>query len=567
MPKRNHHQTTKAGINPLSDARKVQDHTREENTTGSDSKKQVEPLSKGDLKAKELWHRKSGIGSHLFVEYYGCQPKGVVYDDSDHIIPSQSSGCATSSSGTSKQGKGLSRAAKRRKKKNYSTQKEQKSELPQVANDDRVLPSAISPKFEAALEDKPSCRVISSMLSSMSVALPLTLRIRHPSFLSESLKSDAKKVIGQLESRFSHLVHPVEYDATKNTIYQAKRNSGITKFSLGKISPELKSLIVQATASGIMARQELGSMLPVIALVGIEHLKYGSRVLDMCSSPGSKTLQALEIVATSPVQPPKRKPGRIVANDIHPLRLESLKDAIQRSGVSSSLTDRIVYTNHDASKFPTPKSGTKFDCIIADVPCSGDGTIRKDPHILPGWMPSISNSLHELQLKILKRSIKLLKVGGVVAYSTCSLNPIEDEAVVASALSWANRFEGGSAELVDWPKGALPGFKRRSGVDSWRVGSYHWGDIGNKTGNDDDLEDVQRIQWYDTFEAAENMPHASPTMWSGSVQSIDTLNLSKCTRLLPQDNDTGGFFVALIRKNVDMDVQFAAWSERNNIDL
>lgn len=308
-----------------------------------------------------------------------------------------------------------------------------------------------------------------------------------------------------------------------------------------------------------MARQELGSMLPVVALAGVGKLQYGSKLLDMCACPGSKTLQALEILATSPIQPPTRKPGRIVANDVHPTRLDSLKDAVKRSGVSPSLTDRIVYTNHDASKFPTPKSGSLFDCIMADVPCSGDGTIRKDPHVLPGWMPSISNSLHGLQLSILKRAIKLLKVGGVVCYSTCSMNPIEDEAVVASALAWANRFEDGSAELLQWPDSALPGFKHRPGVDSWRVGSYHWGD-GSKTNEDDDAEGLRRIQWYETFEAAtsENMPHASPSMWPSPHSSTSSINLKYCTRLLPQDNDTGGFFVALIKKNKETKFQVAS---------
>jgi len=502
MAKRKTAQTNKSSVNPLSDARRAQERKDQESpNTPHDKHKLERPIvSKADLKAKELWHRKSGAGYHLFVEYYGGQPKGVAYDDSDQALSSDG-GTSMSMMAGSKQGKGMSRAAKRRKKKSVSNQEQPSDDSMQVSSDDPIVrvEASISTKFEPALKDKPDCKRISTLLSSMSTALPLTLRIRHPSFLTdETLQSDAKQVIQQLAEKYSHLVQAVGYDATKSTIYQSAPNSGVTKFSLGKISPDLKALIVQATASGIMARQELGSMLPVIALSGIEQMQYGSKVLDMCASPGSKMLQALEIVASSPVQPPKRKQGRIVANDIHPLRLDSLKDEILRSGVSMSLTDRTVYTNHDASKFPTSKSGSTFDCIIADVPCSGDGTIRKDPHILPGWMPSISNSLHELQLNILKRSIKLLKVGGVVAYSTCSLNPIEDEAVVAGALSWANRFEEGSVELLDWPEQVLPGFKRRPGVDTWSVANYHWGDVDSeKDDDDDDLESAPKLNWYD----------------------------------------------------------------------
>eukprot|EP00979_Chaetoceros_neogracilis_P001166 scaffold202_cov213-Chaetoceros_neogracile.AAC.10 len=457
----------------------------------------------------------------------------------------------------------MSRAAKRRKKKNPVMGKEaivDTEDVVSVIENKRFLDNRISPKLQAALVDKPECKHISGMLSSMSIALPLTLRIRHPSFLSQDLKSKAKLIIDELNEKYSDLVCPVGYDASKNTIYQAAQGSGLSKFSLGKMSPELKALIVQATASGIIARQELGSMLPVIALAGIEQMQYGTKCLDMCASPGSKTLQALEIVASSPVQPPLKKQGRIVANDIHPLRLDSLKDAIERSSVSSSLTERIKYTNHDASKFPTPKSGSRFDCVIADVPCSGDGTIRKDPHILPGWIPSISNSLHELQLNILKRSLKLLKLNGVVAYSTCSMNPIEDEAVVAAALAWGNRFEKGSVELVDWPEKALPGFIRRPGVEAWRVANYHWGDDESSKDNtkDDrgDVEDAPRLQWYNSYEEAveDNVPHVCQSFWPPNADVVVDMKLEKCTRLLPQDNDTGGFFVALLRKNREVGI-------------
>jgi len=569
MVKRKGSQSTASSVNPLADARKAKQSSIESDDPESKNKRKVEPLSKADLKAKELWHRKSGAGYHLFVEYYGGQPKGVVFDDIE-LKELEDQALTKSSNGAVKQqGKGMSRAAKRRKKKNASSsgnESIQDGVLDSSAVTGHIcsLENIISPKLQAALTDKPECKHISKMLSTMSVALPLTLRIRHPSFPSTTLKSTAMQAIDEMNEKYSNLVRPVAYDASKNTIYQAAPGSGVSKFSLGKMSPELKALIVKATASGIMARQELGSMLPVIALAGINQLKYGSKVLDMCASPGSKTLQALEIVASSPLQPPERKQGRIVANDVHPLRIDSLKDAIERSGVASTLTERIKYTNHDASKFPTPKSGSRFDCIIADVPCSGDGTIRKDPHILPGWIPSISNSLHELQFNILKRALKLLKLNGVVAYSTCSMNPIEDEAVVAAALSWGNRFESNSVELIDWPEDALPGFKRRSGINTWRVANYRFDDITSKDGAEDDdgvdIEGAPRLQWYNSHVEAcrDNMPHSCPSLWSPQKEHTIDMKLEKCTRLLPQDNDTGGFFVALIRKNREVGIVKAA---------
>lgn len=553
-------------LNPLSDARKAENGALSITTYAPQRKKErVKVPSKAELKAKELWHRKSGAGFHLFVEYYGGQPEGVVYSKRDQSLCSNTKRNETHSLCEMKRKTGMSRAALRRKKKRNITYQYQRSEvtheiqqseqeskeIEQLINHNHI----ISAEFQEALRDKPNCVHITSFLSSMSANLPLTFRIRHQSFVTEKMKSLSKDITTQLQSKYSHLIRTVDYDATGNTIYQAIGGSQLTKHSLGSISPELKSLILHATSSGIMARQELGSMLPVIALVGVGKMQYGSKVLDMCASPGSKTLQALEVVASCCTpHATNSKQGRIVANDIHPLRLQALQDAIERSGVPESLTKRIKYTNHDASKFPTPKSGTKFDCIIADVPCSGDGTIRKDSHILPNWMPSIGNSLHDLQLSILKRAIQLLNVGGVVAYSTCSLNPVEDEAVVGSALMWGNDLEKDSVELLDWPDKSLPGLKRRCGVTKWRIAHYDWNDGTDEDSDSTDRDDLPRLTWVDSFDTAKDagMSNAVQSMWPPKTEDSKLINLEKCTRLVPQDNDTGGFFVALIRKNKEI---------------
>ena len=79
----------------------------------------------------------------------------------------------------------------------------------------------------------------------------------------------------------------------------------------------------------------------------------------------------------------------------------------------------------------------KFDRILADVPCTGDGTMRKNPDIWPKWNPKHSHNLHGLQHRIGKRGLELLAVGGRLVYSTCSLNPVENEAVVARLVAEA----------------------------------------------------------------------------------------------------------------------------------
>ncbi len=569
-------------------------------------------ITKADLKARELWHKKSGAGYSFFVQYYASQPRGIVtnhgkehdYDKYENMEITNGPYNKVTSASAKKQGGGQSRASKKRRKKkkpnnngndNNNIDKDDEKEIPSSQSNTSAKANMLrstgedndyhqelllSPQLQHAMQhQKHNAKHLRYFLASMSKELPLTFRIRQ---CNKNKIDDFKR---KLETEFSHLIRAVPYnDKTTNscTIYQATPDSNLSKTTLGKMSPELKSLILDSSASGLIARQELGSMLPVIALKGGNFMSYGSKVLDLCASPGSKTLQALEIVASSSIpsdndddtksDKKSRKPGRVVANDIHPLRIESLKDAISRSGLPTTLTDRIIFTNHDASVFPTPKSGKLFDCIIADVPCSGDGTIRKDPRILSGWMPSISNSLHSIQKKILKRAIELVRVGGVVAYSTCSLNPVEDEAVVASVLSWSNKYgqnssEGGrtksetngkrycntnKVELLEWPSDVLSRLKRSKGVRSWRVANYvdesKMNDLNDS--NRIDIDDMPQIQWYESFEQAiaDRVPHAAESMFPPLEKYKNEMKLDRCLRLLPQDNDTGGFFVALLRR-------------------
>jgi len=116
-------------------------------------------------------------------------------------------------------------------------------------------------------------------------------------------------------------------------------------------------------------------------------------------------------------------------------------------------TDKV---NHIKQKF-------YFDKVLCDVPCSGDGATRKIPIKWNKWHTSDGISLHPLQLAILMKSVNLLKRGGLIVYSTCSLNPIENEAV----LSGLFRKVGKGLEIVDIHK--MYGVKGRRGMDDWKV--------------------------------------------------------------------------------------------------
>lgn len=90
-------------------------------------------------------------------------------------------------------------------------------------------------------------------------------------------------------------------------------------------------------------------------------------------------------------------------------------------------------------------SPLSYDRVVCDVPCSGDGTIRKNPTVWSRWHPGVVNGLHHLQHEIARRGLALLSAGGLMAYSSCAMNPAENEAVVARLLEEA----GGELEVVE----------------------------------------------------------------------------------------------------------------------
>jgi 16S rRNA methyltransferase RsmB/F len=169
------------------------------------------------------------------------------------------------------------------------------------------------------------------------------------------------------------------------------------------------------------------------------------------------------------------------------------------------------------------KNVLQFDRVLCDVPCSGDGTLRKNMNIWRRWNIADGNGLHKLQRQILSRGCELLKVGGRIVYSTCSFNPIENEAVVASLLSEAK----GSVRLVDVTS-RLPSLIRHPGLTSWKV--------ADKTG-----------KFYDEYPESEG--YFARSMFPPA--DINSLGMENCLRIYPQDQNTGGFFVAVLEKVSD----------------
>jgi len=223
---------------------------------------------------------------------------------------------------------------------------------------------------------------------------------------------------------------------------------------------------------GYIYVQEAASMIPPIVL----DPKPGERVLDMCASPGSKATQIAQHMENK---------GVLVCNDQAGLRIKALGLNLQRCGVTNSVV---------SLSYGQKIKDIEFDKILVDAPCSGTGTIRKSLKTLLIWNPNMIKRLAATQRKLISNAFNLLKKGGTLAYSTCSLEPEENEGVVSWLLE-----NNPDAKLEKITEKELPGLKRSNAITEFEKEKYN-------------------------------------------------PEVSKCLRIWPQDNDTEGFFVTKIKK-------------------
>jgi 16S rRNA (cytosine967-C5)-methyltransferase len=170
----------------------------------------------------------------------------------------------------------------------------------------------------------------------------------------------------------------------------------------------------KAFAAGRVAIQDEASQL-VAALVGT-----GARILDCCAAPGGKTAALAE-----------RNPrATIVAAELHPHRARTLRRRAPAANV------RVIVA--DALALPLD---LQFDRVLADVPCSGTGTLARNPEIKWRLVPGDLADLHRKQVAILRAALDRVAPGGRLVYSTCSLEPEENADVVREALAARAEFQ------------------------------------------------------------------------------------------------------------------------------
>jgi 16S rRNA (cytosine967-C5)-methyltransferase len=147
--------------------------------------------------------------------------------------------------------------------------------------------------------------------------------------------------------------------------------------------------------------------------------KPGEKVLDACAAPGGKTGYLAELMNNQ---------GLILACDRDAQRLRTLRENLERPGVAIAR-----YARHDwTSGVPLPDAATasSFDRILVDAPCSNTGVMRRRVDLRWRLTPKDFSRMREEQLRILRATIPLLKTGGVLVYSTCSIEPEENEQVI-----------------------------------------------------------------------------------------------------------------------------------------
>ncbi len=164
--------------------------------------------------------------------------------------------------------------------------------------------------------------------------------------------------------------------------------------------------------SGLFYIQEASSMMPVTAL--LDNNNDLTHVLDVAAAPGSKTTQIAAAMDNH---------GILVANEYSASRIKSMHANLSRCGVRN-----VAITHFDGRVFGSwlPE---QFDAILLDAPCSGEGTVRKDPDAFKNWSPESVEEIGDTQRDLIVSAFQALKPGGMMVYSTCTLNRTENQGI------------------------------------------------------------------------------------------------------------------------------------------
>lgn len=245
---------------------------------------------------------------------------------------------------------------------------------------------------------------------------PAYIRWSHPEFLysrwSEELGSGGAEGLcrwnnepAKIYVRANHLL------STKETLLE---NAGGARQSvLHTDCLEVDHLPASWIASGVVYVQDPSTLLACEVL----NPHPGEKVLDACAAPGGKTGYLAQLMANS---------GSVLACDYEPSRLTRLRENLARLGVSNTTVMRV-----DWLQGPPSLPDTSFDAILLDVPCTNTGVIRRRTDVRWRLTPDDFRRMPKLQTRIVENVVPFLRNGGRLVYSTCSVEPEENEDVVS----------------------------------------------------------------------------------------------------------------------------------------
>ena len=346
-------------------------------------------------------------------------------------------------------------------------------------------------------------------LEVATTALPETLRIT-------SNRNDSEWTIKQIR----------DLGATPLS-WLGENNAFQMPFERGKAADKkTKHMMTILHDSGRITRQEAASMLPVALL----QPQPQQLILDMCAAPGSKATQIAEVIAPS---------GVVVANEPVSGRLNMLVSNRGRLALSNMLISQ--HDGRHLGRIPPPG----FDAIVADVPCTGNATTRKNRNLWWKWTPKNGRALFKLQVDIVARGASLLVPGGKLMLSTCSIDPVENEAVVAELLRQLPYLQ-----LVPIDEKLVPGLTLQKGLKDWDILNEQ-GQIVDFDGTIPELPLLKPVH----LSPQKRMKLADNTELESEINLEKELEIESllplCRRLRHQDNDTGGFFVAMLMHKKD----------------
>ena len=214
-----------------------------------------------------------------------------------------------------------------------------------------------------------------------------------------SLKISRDDLVNRLKKRYN--IESEIFTSLPNTIKFQEREE-----DLGK---------TLEIALGYYYIQGFSSMLPALVL----NPTADDKVLDLCSAPGSKTTQMAELMQNS---------GTLIVNEVQQDRIKALIYNLDRLNI---INTGVI---HSKGELLSKYYQNYFDKILVDSPCSGLGIIQKKIEVNAWWNLDRVLKLHELQVRLLVSAIKMLKVGGELVYSTCTLTPEENELVINKLL-------------------------------------------------------------------------------------------------------------------------------------